>query len=692
MATGKQYSVMRKAGVETPYAGADGAPDEAGEADFLRLMVERYDAAIDLERENRQNALEDLKFVTGDQWPEQVVQDRQEDHRPILTVNRMPQFVRQVVGDIRVNKPAIRVHPVDDKADPKMAKVLAGIIRHIEYSSQAENAYTSAASAAAACGQGFFRICTDWAGDDTFDQEIQIKPINNPLAVVYDPASIKYDRSDARYCFVIDEMSHADFEAQFPDHVISDFESAQESDYVHGWITDDKVKVVEYWCKKYTTRKLGLTATGDTLDLTEVDEDMLDGIEIVRRRDAEVCTVECYLASGSAILEGPTQWPGARIPIVPVWGEEYWVGEKCVRTSVIRFSKDSQRMYNYHMSAAVESVSLAPKAPWVVTIDQVKGLERFWNNANTKNLPYLLYNPDPQAGGPPQRQQPPAMPSAMLQLAAISQDDMKATTGIYDAGLGARSNETSGAAIRARQQEGDISTYSFIDNLHRSIECAGRILVDLIPKIYDGARAVRILGEDNDEKVVQVNQMQQGEAPDGAVFQYLQNDLSVGKYDVTVETGPSFSTRRAEAADSMMTFINAVPQAAAAAGDLIAENMDWPGAEKIAERLRRIAVMNGIAEPREGDAPPAPNPEAEAKKMEMQADMMERAAEMRKTEAEVNQIKLENAQKALELAMQNNSMQQLIAGAVQKALVDFTSQMGSQPQGPAAPNVPPRSA
>jgi len=283
-----------------------------------------------------------------------------------------------------------------------------------------------------------------------------------------------------------------------------------------------------------------------------------------------------------------------------VVGEEVHVGDRTVRHGIVRYAKDPQRLYNYWRTAAAESVALSPRAPWLVTPRQIEGQKKQWESANRGNPPYLLYSPDPSAP-PPQRIEPAYPPVALFQEAGIAADDMKAVTGIYDAGLGAQGNETSGRAILMRQREGDTGTYVYVDNLSRAIRHAGRILVDLIPRIYDTERTLRILGEDGGEGFTVINRVVPG--PDGPV---TLNDLGAGKYDVEVSAGPGFSTRRLEAAESMMAFVQAVPQAGAVIADLIARNMDWPGAEAIAERLRRLLPPGLDAETPEPSAPPPP--------------------------------------------------------------------------------------
>lgn len=608
---------------------------------FHEKALERFKQVQEHESDLREVAEDDFCFVSGDQWPEDARRDRELEDRPVLTINRLPTFIAQVVGDARQNKPAVKVMPVDDKSDPDTAEIYSGLIRQVESASKAHEAYLTGLEHSASGGWGHWRVVTQFADDTTFDQDIRIKRIVNPFSVYWDPSAREYDRSDARWCFVTEWMSKETFEEKYPDHAPDDWEV--ESRRCHDWVDnkDDQVRVAEYWLKEFDTRRLALLESGETVDVTDRK---VEGI--VRVREVRRDKVTRYVLSGVGILEGPKEWPGKHIPIVPVWGPEEYVDGDVRPRSVIRYAKDAQRQYNYWQSQITEKIMMAPRSPWLVTTTQIKGLERFWNAANEENRAYLPYNPDPAAGGPPQRNAPPAINQAELAQSAQAIDDMKSTTGIFDASLGNRSNETSGIAINARKVQSQAATFAWIDNLARSITRTGQILVDLIPRIYDTERMVRILGVDEESDFVPVNTYVRND--DGTIG--LMHDLSTGKYDVRVTMGPSFATQRAEAAESLIQFIQAVPQAGQVAADLIAKNMDWPGAEELSERLKKLLPegMDEDAEPR----PPDPVQEeiaqlqlrrarAEAAKAEADAGFtaartQSEAAKTEKTEAETD--------------------------------------------------------
>lgn len=616
-------------------------------------IMKRFDAAMTADRGNREDAADDLRFVAGDQWLDAVRRQREAQGRPVLTINRMPQFIRQVTGDMRQSRPSIKFAPVDDKGDVEVAKIYNGLTRQIERQSRADMAYTLAFQGAVSCGIGHFRITTEYAPDAVTEQDIFIRAIQSSLAVVWDPNAKEVDRSDARYCFVVEGMSRDAYKERWPDAGES---SVADGDLSHSalfWQTQDEVRVAEYWYRRPVKRTLAQTADGQVLDLTEIRKELHQFLDIVARREVDSFDVEMVMVSGDAVLEGPYRFPVPHIPIIPVIGEETIVGTRVIRSGLIRHAKDPQRLYNIWRSSAAESIGLAPKAPYLVTPAMIKSFEGLWNRAGEAPLPYLIYNPDQTApGGKPERIAQPQPPSAMWQEAKIAADDMQATTGIYDASLGARSNETSGKAILARQREGDTSTYHFFDNLTHAIQRAGTIIGALIPKIYDTERVVRLLNEDGSEAWARVNQR----VIDGADGRpVIINDLTVGKYDVTAISGPSYTTQRIEAANAMIEFMRVFPAAGPVMADMIAEMMDWPRADELAQRLQALlppqvqaAIQQAKEGGGEGQMPPQQEQQPDPKAM-LAAEKV--AADIQQVKARTQGAQLDNAAKMMSLGL-----------------------------------------
>lgn len=676
------------------YAETDGAKTAnpaSKDEDFLSTMRTEYRHDSQAMEQNHREMLDDLRFFAGDQWDEGVRKQRELANRPCLTTDHLAQHVRQVTGDIRLNKPSIKVRPVDSGADPDTAELFTGLIRNIEQQSMAHVAYTRAGGNAAICGEGAFKIITQYSEDDGFDQDIRLAPLYNPMAVIWDRNARMPTMEDANHCWVLERYSMEAFKKEWPEASTESFEAEEPESWVNDWYTSETVLVAEYWCKKPTKRKIALMPDGTVEEITDLeDEDlaqrMLQAAQsemamgreprepMFRTVDSE--KVVRYVVNGAEVLQGPEDWPGRYIPIIPVFGEEIWVADNLVRRGMVRTAKDPQRMLNYHNSAAVEAVALAPKAPFVGTDKQFEGHEHLWETANTDNHAYLPYKADQQAPGAPQRQPGPQVPAAMLALKQESVNDLNNATGIHPASLGQQSTETSGKAILARERQGDVGTFTFIDNLAIAIGYAGKQLVDLIPRIYDGQRIVRVLGEDDAEELMEVNALQ----PDGSV----KNDLSRGKYDVIVQTGPSFSTKRQESAEAMLQFIQTAPESAGLVMDLIAKNMDWPGAEEIAERFRKQLIAQGVveADPEKGEQPPPPPP-PDPDMVKAETEAAKTQAGIAETEAKTEGQQLQNAEKALELLMESGQLQRIVEGYARQVL------MGMGPPGPAQPNVVP---
>jgi hypothetical protein len=554
--------------------------------DDLHDARERFRECTDAWSKVRDEALADLKFSRlGDQWPEDILKSRNRENRPCLTINKLPAFIRQVVNDARQNKPTIRVRPVDDVADVRTAEIINGLIRHIEATSDADVAYDTAIESAVSAGMGFFRVDIDYAHDDTFETDIFIRRINNPFTVYFDPRTEAADSSDWRFAFLVEKMARRDFERTYPGAHAGEFTDDDKDD---PWYTEDTVRLAEYWDRYEAAREVALLTTGDVVDVKifekRRDSYLAAGVEVKTTRTIKSWKVKHTLMTGAEKLE-ETEWAGAYIPIIPVFGEEVNVEGKRYFRSLIRDAKDAQIMYNYWRTSATELVAMAPKAPWVgeegAFVDPDK-----WAAANMETFAYLEY----KAGTlKPERQAFDASPVGSMQQALSASDDMKAVIGIYDASLGQRSNETSGRAIMARQREGDTNTYHFIDNLTRAIRHAGRVTLDLIPHVYNQARIIRVLGEDGEGQPVSL--MQETQQPDGTLLEAY--DLTGGKYDLIVTAGPSFTSRREEAAQQMMEMGRAVPAFFEVAGDLLAKNLDWPGADELAERLKAINPLAG---------------------------------------------------------------------------------------------------
>jgi len=580
---------------------------------LIKKARERYKRGRDAQSTEDNCFRDDVRFCYDEayQWPSEIRRQREIDGRPCISVNRMPQFVRQITNDYRQNTPAISVRPVDDHADKEVAEIYSGIIRHIESQSNAEACKENALDNSVAGGKGFYRIVTEYI-PGTFTQDIFIKPIQNTLAVTYDCDDTSMDGSGWRWCFVEDEISKEEFESRFPDVDMLGWESS-----TSNWVQDkgEKIKIAEYFYKETEKATLCLLDDGSVVWESELQE----GMNVVDTRESEKDVVRwCFLGGDAKEPLEEREWAGAYIPVIPIWGDVKWVNGKRELISLIRYAKDSQRMLNFWRSSETELLSLQNKAPFVLTNTQVEGHEQEWAGANATNLPYITYNSDPSAARP-QREGFAGAPTGVLAAAQNVAQDMMDTIGIQKAGLGQPSNEQSGRAIIARQREGDTSTYHFIDNAARADRYCGVILVDLIPKIYDTPAIVRTLGLDGTEKMVSINQPSKEKGEYGEAIDKFY-DLNVGRYDVVVNSGPSYNTRRQESVEAMSQILQGNPQLMGIAGDLFIKAMDWPGSEEIAERIKKTLPPNLV--PPEDEENPMP-PEVRMQLEQMNAQMEE---------------------------------------------------------------------
>lgn len=544
--------------------------------DLYKQYCENIKADIEAKSEERDLMLDDQKFAAGEQWPMQIKRKREIEGRPIQTINRIPAFIDQIVGDARQNKPSIKVHAGED-GDEDIAAIYDGLIRAIQNESNADFAYDTAVENTACFGFGAWRIKTDYESEDSFNQVICIERITDPLSVYFDKNSVLPDYSDARHVTVRVKITKDDYKSRWPKKEEADYNF---DDFTSDWIVDkDQVIVAEHWYK--VDEKATLYAVEDFEGNTQVTlEKPPIGYNVVNQRETTITKIKCCMISGAGILE-ESDWAGKYLPIVGVNGKEDLVDGKRTLRGLVRFAKDPQRMYNYWRTIDTEQKALAPKAPVLVTAKQIEGYEQHWQESLTTNMPYLIVN-DVQSAAMPQRINAGIVDKGANEAALMCVDEMKSTTGIFSASLGEQDNEKSGRAILAQQRKGDTANFAYIDNIARAIKWTGKIIIDLIPKIYDAARVVAVMGSDGSKKLERINQvvMQKGEPKN--------IDLTVGKYDLVVTQGASYATKRIEALNSMVEIARVNPAIMQIAGDLIIKAMDWDGADEIAERMKKM--------------------------------------------------------------------------------------------------------
>lgn len=632
-------------------------PDDFDNAeDFLAHMRKEFYEDIQYDRLNREAAIEDLRFMVGDQWDDFVRQRRESARKPVLTVNRLPAFVAQIVGARRMSETNVKVLP-DTGGTKDIAKVREDLIRNIQKDSRAEIAYDKALETQVECGIGNFALELDYESDDVFEQKIMIVPRNDALSIVWDRMLADPTGKDATHVFDVDTMKKDSFYKKWPWATPADIvvDVTLRGDLrMNGWIAIDDVRVVKYWRLRTRKRTLAMLDNGSVIDLTDITDDKHPSFNAEKAHDilSRVATrgdgspimrevnkpyAEMYICSGLDILEGPYRLDISRVPVYRVPGWEVTIGEWKHRWGLIRFMKDPQRLHNFWRSVAAEKLMQTPRATWMAAASAVLGREKQWRESHLSDDPLLVWNDD--SGSKPERVPPAQMEASLMEMAEVTTQDLKDVSNIHEANLGMPSNEVSGAAIQARQRVSDTGTIIYHDNLTLSIEELGRTMNELLDTVYDTPRIVKTIGEDGKVLMLAINQTNPADPA------HPLNDITAGKYSVTVKTGPNYATKRVEAAENMMNLINAMPQTAALVADLIVSAQDWPMAEEIARRLR-MALPPGILNP--DDMTPEEQQRAQgvqaqqAQQLDAQKQML--LAEYLKTssEAALNSARAEN--------------------------------------------------
>jgi hypothetical protein len=598
--------------------------------------------ANDADTMNRQEALEDLKFASGgDQWPVDLQNSRNLESRPVLTINKLDGYCRQVTNQQRQQRPRIKVHATNTTEDAADAKVIQGIIRHIEVNSNADNAYDNAYNYAVRMGWGYWRVDHRYVREDSFDQEIFIDPIDNPFTVYLDPNSIAVDGSDQERCLITTMMPKTTFRELYPDVDETSFLSRGTGDTQSEWITKEDIRVAEYW---YTVREPAtLYQLSDGSVRFADDKNFFAKIEtaglfVVNERKSIKRTIKWKKLTATAVLE-KRDWPGYYIPIIPVYGRHVVIGDKRKKFGMVRHAKDAQRMYNFWVTSLTESVALAPKAKWIMAEGQDEGHELDWAAANIKSMATLRYKQtdiDGNPAPPPIRLQPEPPPAGVMAAAQEINSDMATIIGIYDPSQQLPGN-MSGKALNGQQMQVDLTNFDLYDNLTKSIAYTGKVILDLIPKIYDTERIMRIIGDDGKPDLLSINERD-------AVGR-VKNDVTVGQYDVVMETGPGYNSKRQEAVEAMMPLLSGNQELFNVAADLVFRNMDFPGADTIADRL---AAMNPMAQIDDhSDIPPQAQiaikqAQGQVQQLTQQMQAMQLAMQQR---ADIEQVKQDNETK-----------------------------------------------
>jgi hypothetical protein len=598
-----------------------------GDEKIVTEAQKRFKRCETWESVARKRWIEDEKFVNGDsdnmyQWPSELRTARGiggPDERPCLTINKTEQHCLQIINDARQNKTAIKFRPVGGGATYEAAQVIDGLVRHIEYISDAQSAYATATRHQVQSGLGYLRVVTEYAAPDSFDQEIYIRRVKNPLNVYVDPDFAEADGSDMRFAFVFTDVPRDEFEARYPKAEGTDTTLNNTEDWSANWMTADHVRVAEYFRRSEKTDTLYHLKDPESGEskfirasdvetkhphLKAVIKELAADPETKSRKITEH-RVEWFKIAGHKIIER-RDWPGSYIPIIRIPGQETVIDGELDRKGHVRALKDPQRMLNYNASGQVEVVALQTKTPWKAPVAAIEGYQTYWETANVQNYSVLPWNHVDDAGNPipaPERTDPPQASNAFQIGMETAEKHMMMASGQYQADFGANGNERSGVAIEKRQRQGSTATYHFIDHLAMALRFTGKIILDLIPKIYDTKRVLKIMAEDGSSSDVLLDPA----AAQGYLEQQQKNadtakqvifNPNVGRYDVTSDVGPDYQTRRQESFTALSQIAGSNQELMLIIGDLLFKSADFEYADEIAERLERMVPAEA-----KGDGP-----------------------------------------------------------------------------------------
>ena len=644
------------------WGGSKKKPAKFAPADpLITLAMDRFKLCCEAEATTRAASLDDWRFRTGEQWPSEIVAQREVQKRPCLTVNRLPAFTRQVCNEQRQQRPSITINPVGDGADVDTAEIEQGLVRHVEINSQADVSYDTAFEQMITGGRGYWRLRTAYVGDVDFQQEVYIEPILNPFSVYTDPATIKPDKSDMRFGFITYDVPTKEYPGRYPNSELAARLRQTKGgetltgagDFPQGWCDSKFIRLAEYF---------HIEEDGETtlylLESGEIVETVPEGAKVERTRTVKNLVCKWNLINAVESLEA-ADWVIPSVPIYEVTGDDFIVDGKRYVAGLLRDAKDPQRMFNFWFTGATETIALAPRSPYIGTSKNFEQYQVMWQQANNSPQAYLVYDPDPtNQGVMPQRQQFEPPIQAMAQMLALCDNNLKAVLGIFDASLGAPGPEQSGKAVLARQAQSINGNANWTDNLGRTIRRCGRDLLAIFPKLYDVADVRRIVKPDGTAAMVGIYSAPEGEPEPILPGVSKCYNIGVGKYDVTVTVGPSFQSKRQEASTSMLELVKVNPAVFPLIGDLMVANMDWPHAQEIAKRLKTLLPP----QLQDGD-PNDPVTQLAQKNGQLQQLMQQhqQLAQLVQTQAQIIQQKQVEGQIQLKLQQMKNDAAVIVA-------------------------------
>jgi len=579
----------------------------------------RFQRCMEWEAASRERFIEDMKFSYGDadngyQWPNAIRRSRDVDSKPCLTMNIIRQHNLQIINDAKRNKAEVTVLPTSGGASYESAQVYKDLLGDIQYNSQAQLAYAQAREFQVYGGIGWWRLVTRYVDENTFDQEIVILPVKDPLSIYMDPDILQRNGSDARFAFAFDDIPRDEFREAYPEFIsvigTNPLGVASGDD---DWLSKSHVRVCEYfrkvpkedWLLSFVDPGSGQRKTVRESNLPTEVREKVRADKMTKRRRVWDYEIQWFLIAANQIID-ETVWPGRYIPLIRVLGEETVIDGIMDRKGHTRAMKDGQRMYNYNASAQVEVVALQTKTPWTGAAAAIDEFQGYWNNANQANNAFLPFNHLDDDGNPipaealPKRMEPPA-PSQAFELGMQTAfNQIMMVSGQFQNQMGMMGNERTGSAIQERMDQGDTATYHFRDNYETALVFTGIQIIDLVPKIYDTRRLMMIQADDGssfeleiDPSAVQALAVRLDRQ--GKIVRRIFNP-AIGRYEIRAAPGTAFGTRRQETVQALTLILTQAPALTGVIGDLLLSAMDFKEAQEAAQRLKRMVPPQALGQ------------------------------------------------------------------------------------------------
>ena len=638
---------------------------------ILKEATDRFEIARDWQSQADFRFLEDTKFCNGDsynmyQWPSDVQDYRKLDKKPMLTLNKTRQHCLLIVNDAKQNKPGIKILPNGNDATYDAAQMYNSLMRRIEYQSDATTHYDAAVTTMVQGGIGYWRVLTAYVDEKSFNQDIFIKGIADPLTVYLDPDAQEKDKSDMKFAIIFDKMNREEFIKKHPKY--KDVSNTPVIGEGSLWLNQNEIMMAEYFTVEEIEDTLVHVEDEDGTQRDEMlsklkehldgSDDLLDELldhPLTKTRKVKRKEVHWYFIVGDKIMDKKV-WPGSTIPIVAVIGEETVIDGVMDRKGHTRALIDAQRMYNYWSSTAVEYGALQTKSPWIGPAKAIEGYEQIWATANTSNHSILPYNNRDDEGQdipPPQRVQPPVSAPVAMEGMQASLMEMALVSGQYDNQIGAPGNERTGKAINERQRQGDKATYHYINAVGIAIARTGKIILELIPLVYDTKRVVMAMGEDKTSLEIEIDPTAKKafEIKQKANEQTAKRIMNpkIGTYEVQADIGPAYATKREEAFQALTLILTQAPQLTALIGDLLLKAGDFPMAQEAAERLRRMVPPQALGQ----------GPSQNEQMLQQQVQQMQQLLQKVGQELEIAKVKLKGKDEMRDIDVYNAETQRL---------------------------------